>query len=402
MSESTATGAREAILVRYGEIALKGGNRGEFEAALVRNLKRACAGIARVRFERERGRVMAYPDERAAEVALRLAGVFGVKSISLARRAPLVPAEIAREARGVLDDALADLPPGRRATFRVQSTRAEKRFPMTSIELDRFVAEQVLRPGDPLDVELSDPELVLGVEVRKGGAWIFARRIPGPGGLPVGTQGKALCLISGGIDSPVAAWMAMKRGCAVEYVTFHSRPFIGEAALKKVRDLVRVLARWQGRSALHVAPFADVQLAIRALGHEGYRTVLYRRMMQRIASRIASLRGARCLVTGESLGQVASQTIENLTCIGAAADLPVLRPLIAFDKEETIAIARRIGTFELSRVQEPDCCTLFLPKHPIIHGSVAECEELERGLDCEALAAQAVAGVERIDVEPEP
>jgi thiamine biosynthesis protein ThiI len=216
--------------------------------------------------------------------------------------------------------------------------------------------------------------------------------------LPVGTLGRVVCLISGGIDSPVAAWMAMKRGCEVLFVTFHSHPFIGDSAKKKVVDLVRVLAPWQGRCTLLVVPFAEAQLAIRGAGRDPYRTVLYRRMMQRIASRIALDNGALALVTGDSLGQVASQTLENMTCIGAAASLPVLRPLLSFDKNDTIAVARRIGTFDLSNVQEPDCCTLFMPAHPVTRGRIEVCAELEATLDVEALVASAVAGAERIEV----
>jgi thiamine biosynthesis protein ThiI len=266
---------------------------------------------------------------------------------------------------------------------------------MTSSELERYVADRVLPEDGSVAVELEAPMLELGIDVRPEHAFVFAERLPGPGGLPVGTLGRTLCLISGGIDSPVAAWMTMKRGAEVAFVTFHSAPYVGEPSVRKVEDLVRVLARWQPRTRLFVAPFGPVQEAIRDAAPEGYRTVLYRRMMQRIAARLAAGTGAGALVTGESLGQVASQTLENLTCIEAAADLPVLRPLVAFDKQETIALARRIGTFELSCLPEPDCCTVFMPRRPVIRGRPEVCLEIESGYDVQGLTD---AAVERVEV----
>jgi thiamine biosynthesis protein ThiI len=247
-------------------------------------------------------------------------------------------------------------------------------------------------------VDLSRPELELEVDLRPHAAYVFATRLPGPGGLPVGTLGKGVCLLSGGIDSPVAAWMCMKRGCAVVFVSFHSFPYIGEASRRKIEHLVERLARFQPRSRLYSVPFTDVQTAIRDTAPEGYRTVLYRRQMQRIAARIARREKAGCLITGESLGQVASQTMENLTCIGAASDLPVLRPLIGFDKQETIDLARRIGTYDTSIVPEPDCCTVFMPKRPVIRGRIDRCEEAEAALPLDELLTAAVEGAERKDI----
>jgi len=397
----TAIGPPEMVLVRYSEIALKGNNRIEFERALIRNLRAATSSIAKLDVKRRRGRLALYPDRRAARVAERASQVFGVASASPAWTAPLDPNEIAAVAHGVLADALASAPAGRTIRFRVRTRRAEKRFPLTSGELDRFVADRVLDPEGPLVVDLSNPELTLGIDVRSEGAYVFARSVPGPGGLPVGTLGRGLCLLSGGIDSPVAAWSIMKRGTAMSFVTFHSYPYIGEASKKKVVDLVRRLARWQPESHVLVAPFTRIQETIRDGAPPGYRTILYRRMMHRIASRLARDEGAGVLVTGECLGQVASQTMENLTCIGAAAELPVLRPLISFDKQETIALARRIGTFETSILPEPDCCTVFQPKRPVLRGRLSECEAAEAGFDVDGLVAEAVRQTERIDVEPD-
>jgi len=243
-------------------------------------------------------------------------------------------------------------------------------------------------------VDLHTPEVEVEIDIRSERTYVFLKRLPGPGGLPVGTLGRALCLLSGGIDSPVAAWLAMKRGCEVGFVTYHSPPFIGDASRKKVRDLVRVLRRYQNSACLYVVPFAEVQTAIRDGAPEAYRTVLYRRMMQRIATRIAQERSYQALVTGECLGQVASQTLENMTCIGAATHLPVLRPVLCFDKEEIISIASSIGTFDISKIDEPDCCVVFQPKRPIIRGKVDVCLDIESELDVAGLIDRAVEGIE--------
>jgi thiamine biosynthesis protein ThiI len=398
-SNGITLGAPERVLVRYGELALKGGNRINFERALVRNLKDALAPISPVRVERQRGRMLVTPAGRVEEVAARAARVFGVKSVSPAWSSAPEPEAIAALARAVFLDALAQLPPGSERTMRVRCKRADKRFAMTSVEFDRWLGERVLAGIEGVRVQLDGPAIEVGVELRPEGVSVFAHRLAGPGGLPVGTQGRGLCLLSGGIDSPVAAWMSMKRGLAVSFVGFHSWPYIGEASKQKVIALATALAGWQSHARLYVAPFAPIQLAIRERAPEAYRTILYRRMMQRIASRIAERDGHDVLITGESLGQVASQTLDNLRCIELAATRAVLRPLIALDKDEIIAIARRIGTFEISNVQEPDCCTVFMPAHPVIHGELALCERAESELDVEGLVSSAVAQLEILRIE---
>jgi thiamine biosynthesis protein ThiI len=392
----------ELVLVRYGELSLKGGNRRQFETALMRNIRAAVRHVSPVDVQREHGRIRVVPERRVEEVAHRLQDVFGIKSVSPAWRCEPTPEAIVALARPIVEQAFADVPAGAKRTFRVRSKRGEKRFPLSSMELDRHVADRVLQGlRERVRIRLDDPEVVLGIDVRLSGAYVYLDRHQGPGGLPVGTLGRALCLLSGGIDSPVAAWMAMKRGCLVQYVSFHSYPFIGDSARRKIVELVRALARWQPQSRLWFVPFSEIQLAIRDRCPEAYRTLLYRRAMQRIAGRIA--RESRCLalITGESLGQVASQTLENIACIAAADPLQVLRPLIAFDKEETIALARRIGSFDISSRAEPDCCTLFMPDRPVIRGERAVCEEAEAGIELDALVERAVAGVERLEVEAE-
>jgi tRNA uracil 4-sulfurtransferase len=389
----------EMVLVRYGELALKGKNRGSFEQALIRNIRAACANISNTRVERKWGRLAVFAERRVAEIAVRCRDVFGIKSVSPAWGCEAEKEAIAKLARFVLEQELATRPKGRELTFRVQTSRADKSFPMTSVELDRFIADRILPGIGDMKIDLVNAELRLGIEVRPERTYVFVSRLPGLGGLPLGTLGRAMCLISGGIDSPVAAWLAMKRGCRVSFVTYHSHPYIGDASKKKVIDLVRRLARYQDGCRLFVVPFTEIQTSIRDGAPEPYRTVLYRRMMQRLASHLARRDRCKILLTGESMGQVASQTLENITCIEAAAGLPVLRPLITYDKEEAIALARDIGTYDLSILPEPDCCTLFMPTAPIIHGRVDVCEEAEKGLEVDRLVTTALEGTEVFDVE---
>lgn len=399
MSSPVRQETADLVLVRYGELSLKGGNRRDFESALVRNLKRATEKLSKVRIERLHGRLAVHPEERAGEVAERVRDVFGITSVSPAWSAPNDPEAIVALAQQVLEGALEHRPDSEPIPFRVATVRADKRFPMTSSEFSRFVADRVMPPyEDRLVVRLKGAEVELGIEIRDERTYVFADRLPGPGGLPVGTLGRAVCLLSGGIDSPVAAWLTMKRGCAVSFVSFHSAPYLGESSKQKIVRLVRKLARYQPRNRLYVIPFAEIQEAVRDTAPPSYRTVLYRRMMQRLASRVARKEKAKALVTGESLGQVASQTLENMTCIEDASELPVLRPLVSADKVETIDLARRIGTYTTSVLPEPDCCTVFQPPKPIIRGRVHECEAAESKLDVPALLQRALDGTEVVDV----
>lgn len=391
----------EAILVRYAEIALKKGNRHVFERALVRNLKEAAKNVSPVTVERTFGRIMVIPERRAGRVAERLADVPGVKTVSPVWGAACEPDDIARVGKELLTEALAQHPGPKPVSFRIRVRRAEKRFPMNSGELEHYLGPKILPGPEEISIDLVNAEMTLGIEVRSDRTWLFLRSLPGPGGLPVGTLGRGLVLLSGGIDSPVAAYLAMKRGCRVGYVSFHSSPYIGEGFVKKVYDLAHALGRYQRESRLYVVPFAEVQVAVRDSAPEGYRTVLYRRFMQRIADKLASAHDYQALITGEALGQVASQTMENMECIGAATDRMVLRPLLTYDKEEAVALARRIGTFELSNVDEPDCCTVFQPSRPVIRGRLADCLAAEAKMDSEGLIERAVAGTEVRSVEYE-
>ncbi len=384
--------APRLVVARYGELWLKGRNRGHFAKILRRNARMALRSFPGVRLERLHGQLVVHAPERCEEVLERLRGVFGFTSLSPAWRVAADPDAIAALASALVARALEERPPGPPLAFRVTTRRVDKSFPLTSVALDRSVGERVLEDhGARLRVDLTRAQLELGIVVRPEATYVFRERLAGAGGLPVGSLGRVVCLLSGGIDSPVAAWCAMKRGCHVSLVSFHSAPYLGEASREKIRRLAQVLARWQRASRLYSVPFARVQEAIRERCDEGYRTILYRRMMQRIAGRIARAEHALALVTGESVGQVASQTLENLRCIEDASELPVLRPLVTYDKLETIELARRIGTFDVSRLDAPDCCTVFQPAAPVIHGRVGRCRAEEETLDVEALVREAVA-----------
>jgi tRNA uracil 4-sulfurtransferase len=392
---------QEALLVRYGEIGLKGGNRPLFEKALVENLRHALADAPNLRILRMRGRLLLRSDAPADELVRDAARVFGVTSLSPATEIltdaeslpqAIMDAALARALEALRDFAGRSTP----VRFRITVNRADKRFPIGCPDFQRLVAEFVMPQCDNLVVDLHDPELNLEIDIRPEASFVFARRIEGPGGLPVGTMGRVLCLLSGGIDSPVAAWLAMKRGMRVEFVSFYSFPHVGPQSREKIIRIAAELSQWQPRTMLHMVPFADYQTNIRDHCPEPYRTVLYRRAMQRIASGIAFRRKGKALITGESVGQVASQTLENMRVIEDASTLPVLRPLVTMDKTETIALARKIGTFQLSTLPAPDCCTVFQPESPVIYGRVAEAHAAEASLELKQLTYEAVKGTERI------
>src|SRR5262245_49367216 len=385
MGSEKIGGGVECLVVRYAEVGLKGGNRRYFEGRLLRNLKDALASVGPARVGRTWGRLLVFPAGDPAPAIERLREVFGVASVSPAVETRKDLLEIEPVAHRLVGEALSRRPGEDRVPFRVEAHRADKSFPMKSVEVNRRLGAALLAAFPRLRVDLEHAALTLGVEVREESAYVHAERVEGPGGLPVGVSGRVLSLISGGIDSPVAAWLAMKRGCRVLFVTFHSHPFIGEATKEKVKDLVRRLSRFQGPSLLFVAPFAAIQTEIRKASPEPYRTVLYRRAMNRVAARIARRHRCLALLTGDSIGQVASQTLENLRCAEEVSDLPVLRPLLAFDKRETIALSERIGTFPISIRPAQDCCTLYQPDHPVIRGEVEVCRAVEAEIDLDRL-----------------
>ncbi|MFO0980738.1 MAG: tRNA uracil 4-sulfurtransferase ThiI [Planctomycetota bacterium] len=393
--------ASRALVVRYAEIALKGKNRSEFERALRANLEARLAGVAHGAVERSWGRVLVRFAGDAAPLIARAREVFGIASLSAAVSVAPELAAIAEAAITLVEAALARQPGDQPISFRVTAKRADKAFPMTSLELDRELGAAILSRCTRLKARMRQPELELGVELRRHEALLYLESVAGPGGLPVGTAGKAVLLLSGGIDSPVAGYLAMKRGLSIVALTFHSFPYTGDALKEKVYDLARVLARHQPRTKLLAIPLTDVQVAIKATAPESLRTLLYRRAMHRIATAVAMRERAGALVTGESLGQVASQTLENLALIEQASPLITLRPLLCFDKRDTIALARSIGTFDLSIRPAADCCTLFQPERPAIRGKLETALQAESQIDLAALEAAALAQAEMVELTPE-
>ena len=387
------------ILCRFGELFLKCGNRKRFQGALYRNMGAAVAGIAGARVEPVHGRVLVHvPDEAASdEAARRLQRVFGLVSISVATVTPADLGAISAAAIDVAKAAMATAPRG--LTFKVVARRADKRFPHPSMEICAKVGGRIIdATGLPVDVH--EPQLRVGVEVMTERAFVHGGARPAPGGLPVGVSGRALLLLSGGIDSPVAGWLAAKRGLALDAVYFHSPPYIGEMSRDKVVALGRLLAGWQALDSITVVNFTETQKRLRDAGPADLGVVLYRRMMMRIADAIADVSRADALVTGENLGQVASQTIQNLGVIDAAARRFVLRPLVTYDKVDTMALARKIGTYDTSVLPFDDCCSLFLPRHPETAARLQDAERAEAGIDIPAEVAAAVASAERVSLGP--
>ncbi len=397
---------RRLVLLRYGEIGLKGKNRPEFERRLLEQARRALRGLEGVHVERLHGRLLVsgLSDDVSQRVMERLGRVFGIVSFSPVWEVPLDLAAIQEASAAAVREALARPRPGFPAgaeappvTFKVDARRANKAFPHDSLELNRLVGAHVLRAVPGLKVDVHRPEITLSLEVRDF-AYIYTVTLPGPGGLPVGTSGRAHLLLSGGIDSPVAGWMAMKRGLELEAVHFHSPPFTSERARDKVVELCRLLAGWGGLARLHLVRFTEAQKAIYRQCPAPLGVTIMRRLMLRVAERISRARGGLALVTGESLGQVASQTLESIHVIDRVATWPVLRPLIGLDKEEIVAIAKRIGTFETSVLPYEDCCTVFVPRHPRTRPRLAEVEEAEAALDVEGLVQEALQATEALEV----
>ena len=334
----------------------------------------------------------------ASQVIPRLQRVFGLVGISPARHAELDMEQIKARAQEVAADAFT----GRDAvTFKVEVRRPNKQFPLQSPEIAREVGAAILRgSGEGVSVDVHNPQVTIHVEVRGEGAFIYAKDYPGPGGLPVGTGGRGTLLLSGGIDSPVAGWLAMKRGVAISGVYFHSFPFTTDRAKEKVLDLARVLARYSGGMKVHVVHFTELQKAIYEHTPAKLGVTIMRRMMLRIAEEIARREGSLALFTGESIGQVASQTLDSLAVTNAAATMPVLRPVITMDKREIIKIAQEIGTYEISVRPYEDCCTLFVPKHPETKPNPQRVMAAETKFDYQALIVDALEKTETIDIEP--
>jgi tRNA uracil 4-sulfurtransferase len=373
-----------SVVIHYKELALKGRNRPWFVNTLLRNLRTLLADLDMVHVGVVAGRIEVkfQTGEHWAEARTRLARLPGIANFA---RAEHVAADLDVMSQTVLDGLQGQAP----RSFRIKSRRADKRFPIPSPEVERIIGGRVHSElGWPVD--LSHPQAVIRIEIFTDGAFIVFDREPGAGGLPVGTGGKALCLLSGGIDSPVAAWRIIRRGVRVQLVHFHSYPILDQASQEKVRELAKTLTRHQLKCRLYLVPFGSVQQQVAITVPPEFRVLIYRRLMLRIAERIARRVHAHALVTGDVLGQVASQTIENMQAIDDAVTMLVLRPLVSLDKEEITDEAIRLGTYSTSILADQDCCTLFTPRNPATRAHLDDVRAAEALLDVEALIAEAL------------
>ncbi len=386
----------DILLLKLGEIVLKGQNRRQFEMKLMANVSRRLKAFGACRVYCIQSTVYVEPEspdfdmDGAVEAAKC---IFGIASLSRAAACEKDKDAITERAKEYLADSLRSA-----RSFKVESRRSDKRFPMTSIQLSQYVGGLLSEAFPDTAVDVHDPELTVFVEVRDLAAYVHGPAIPGAGGMPVGSNGRAVSLLSGGIDSPVSTYMIAKRGISIYPVHFFSFPYTSELAKQKVVELADILTRYCGRMNVIVVPFTRIQEEIREKCPEEYFTLIMRRFMMRIAEKLAEMHNARALVTGENLGQVASQTMEAMAVTQSVVRLPVLQPLIGMDKEEIVTFARRIGTFETSILPYEDCCTVFTPRHPKTKPSVEEVEKAESVLDIDSLVEEAVAGIERIRV----
>jgi len=388
--------SKPVIVVHYHELWLKGGNRRFFLGKLIVALQRALEGLPVERILRPGDRLLVELAEDAplAEVIARVERVMGVAYYAIAR-----PAE--RDLEAICRAAWDEVEPARFATFAVRAKRSDKSFPMRTAEIEasvgRYLLERLRAAGREVRVHLDAPELTCRIEIPPGHALVYARKIPGPGGLPANTGGRMACLLSGGFDSAVAAYKMMKRGAHLSFVHFWgggARP--GESSVHVARELVARLVPYQFTARLYLVPFEPIQREIVRQAPETYRVLLYRRMMLRIAEKFAHRERAQAIVAGDSLGQVASQTLHNMVAVGAAVEMPVFRPLAGDDKQEVLALARKIGTYEISAEPFHDCCPVFLPRTPALHASAEELQQAEAELDVAALVRR---GVESATIE---
>ena len=389
----------DILLLKLGEIVLKGLNRKGFEQKLMGNIRRRLVPIGKFKVTCMQSTVYVEALEEGTDLDAAFEAVqkiFGVVKISRAAACEKDKDAIARLAIDYLRQDML-----RAKSFKVESKRSDKSFPMTSIQLSQYVGGELAEAYPNCKVDVHEPELIVNLEIRDLAAYVHAQPVNGAGGMPVGSNGVAVTLLSGGIDSPVSTYMIAKRGVRLIPVHFFSFPYTSQQAKEKVIELAKLLTAWCGKMTLEVVPFTHIQEEIRDKCPEEYFTLIMRRFMMRIAERIALSNGARAIVTGENLGQVASQTMEAMASTQAVLKLPVLQPLIGMDKEEIVQMSRRIGTFDTSILPYEDCCTVFTPRHPRTRPTVAEVEKAESTLDVDALVAEALQGIERVTLDLE-
>lgn len=385
------------LIVKYGEIGVKGKNRYIFENRLIRNIRNMLKPIGRFNVYKEYGRIYVdLEDYDYEEVIEEVRKVFGIVGVCPGVRAKKDYDTLKEIALKMLEEKIE----AGYKTFKVESRRGDKSFGLTSQEMSMDIGGYLLsKVGDRINVDVRNPEVKIKCEYREFHTMVYSDTIPGYGGLPLGTNGRAMSLLSGGIDSPVATWMVAKRGMEVEAVHFHSYPFTSKRSQEKVKDLAKILAKYCGRVRLHKVNILEIQKAIGENCNEEEATILSRRFMMRIAQRLSEKRHCDALITGESIGQVASQTIQGLTCTNAVVDLPVFRPLIAMDKSDIVDIAKKIGTFETSILPEEDCCSVFSPRKPVTKPRLEKIEKSETALDIEKLVQDAIDKIEVEDIE---
>ncbi len=389
---------KEIILVKNGELVLKGLNRTSFEDVLIKNMKRHLADLGTFTYTKAQSTIMVAPDDENTDLddaADRLKKVFGIAALSRAAVCEKNMDSIIATTLEYLDDELSMA-----KTFKVEAKRSDKKFPLNSPEICREMGGVILKNHNHLKVDVHNPEITVTVEVRDNFAFVRGNNIKGAGGMPSGTSGRAAVLISGGIDSPVAAYMMAKRGIELVAVHFASPPYTSELAEMKVMELLKKVAAYSGTITTFVVPFTEIQEAIRDDCPTDYFTLVMRRIMMKISERIAREQNCQALITGESVGQVASQTIYALGCTDAAADMPVFRPCIGMDKEEIIKISRKIETFETSIQPYEDCCTVFTPKHPKTRPQLADVEAAEAQIsELDEMIERAIANVKRVFIK---
>lgn len=382
----------KVIIIRYSEIHLKGNNREFFESALISNIKTALKGFE-YDFSRTNGRyvIRNFDETRLDDITDIVKNVFGVHSLSVAEEIDSDYGEIKRAALLFAPAA---------GSFKVSTNRADKRFSMPSMKVSAEIGGEILEKHPNLTVDLFNPQNVVNIDIRENGkTFVFSQIIKAVNGMPVGTGGKGIVMLSGGIDSPVAAYMMAKRGMTLRALHFHSFPYTSMQAKQKVLDLAKIIKKYTLHLTVDVVSFTEIQTAIHEKCPEEYMITIMRRFMMRIAERIAKNNNAGAIITGESLGQVASQTLESLTSTNSVATLPVFRPLIGFDKDEIIEISQKIGAFETSILPYEDCCTIFLPKRPVTKPRLSAVEKVESVLDVDALVENALANIETVAID---
>ena len=386
----------EMILCKLGEVVLKGLNRRSFEDKLMSNVNRRVSKCGNFRVYSKQSTIYVEPkdDECDIEAAFESCKkVFGIIAVSKALPCEKDIQKIISAAKNYLECEMRTA-----RSFKVESKRADKTFPLTSIQISQQVGGALHQAFPTCEVNVHDPELVVHIEIRDDAAYVHGPSVPGAGGLPTGTGGRAAVLLSGGIDSPVAGYMIAKRGVEIECIHFFSYPYTSELAKEKVLELAHIMTKFCGRMTVDIVGFTEIQEAIRDHCREEYFTIIMRRFMMRIAEAIGRDHGAKCLVTGENLGQVASQTMDAMAVTGAVVHMPIFHPLIGMDKEEIVAVARRIGTLDTSILPYEDCCTVFTPKHPKTKPVLAQVEAEEQKLDVEGLIARAIANTEKTQI----